>query len=104
MEGKIDGQFRILKDAADPGSAAIFANYPAPYSSASVGLVEEVNPPRLLCPVNKIISLVLTDFINHNFYARYLCYNRSKIFQCTEISTANVHRFHFTGYWCCLWI
>lgn len=42
MNGKVNGEFKIQKDSSDPGSAAIFANYPAPYSSASTGLMEEV--------------------------------------------------------------
>lgn len=42
MQGKINGEFRIKKNPTDPGTAAIFANYPAPYSSAGLGLVEEV--------------------------------------------------------------
>lgn len=42
MQGKVNGEFRIQKNPSDPGSAAIFANYPAPYSSAGLGLVEEV--------------------------------------------------------------
>lgn len=42
MQGRVDGEFRIHKDPSDPGTAAIFANYPAPYSSAGLGLVEEV--------------------------------------------------------------
>lgn len=42
MQGRVNGEFRIHQNPADPGSAAIFANYPAPYSSAGLGLVEEV--------------------------------------------------------------
>jgi hypothetical protein len=42
MEGKVEGEFRIRKNITDPGTASIFANYPAPYSSASIGLAEEV--------------------------------------------------------------
>lgn len=39
---KVDGHFRIHDNASEPGSAAIFANYPAPYSSVCTGLVEEI--------------------------------------------------------------
>ena len=42
LEGKVGGEFRIRKNITEPGMASIFANYPAPYSSASIGLVEEV--------------------------------------------------------------
>lgn len=42
MEGKVEGEFRIRKNITDPGTASIFSNYPAPYSSAGIGLVEEV--------------------------------------------------------------
>lgn len=42
MQGRVDGEFRIQKNPSDPGTAAIFANYPAPYSSAGLGLAEEV--------------------------------------------------------------
>ncbi|XP_057370999.1 aquaporin-9-like isoform X2 [Daphnia carinata] len=42
MEGRVNGEFRIQKNPADPGTAAIFANYPAPYSSSGLCLVEEI--------------------------------------------------------------
>ncbi len=42
MQLRGNGEFRIRNDPNDPGSASIFANYPAPYLSASTGLVEEV--------------------------------------------------------------
>ena len=42
MQGRVHGEFRIHQDPTEPGSAAIFANYPAPYSSAGFGLLEEV--------------------------------------------------------------
>ncbi|XP_057370632.1 aquaporin-3-like [Daphnia carinata] len=39
---KVDGQFRINANASEPGSAAIFANYPAAHSSVITGLIEEI--------------------------------------------------------------
>ncbi|KAI9557849.1 hypothetical protein GHT06_014599 [Daphnia sinensis] len=43
LVGKRDGKFRINANSSEPepGSAAIFANYPTPYSSVITGLVEE---------------------------------------------------------------
>lgn len=46
---KVDGHFRIHDNASEPGSAAIFANYPAPYSSVCTGLVEEVHLLYIFC-------------------------------------------------------
>nr|AXE28378.1 aquaporin [Daphnia tibetana] len=44
IEKKDGGEFRINFNSSEPepGSAAIFANYPAPYSSVLTGLMEEV--------------------------------------------------------------
>ncbi|XP_045028788.1 aquaporin-9 isoform X2 [Daphnia magna] len=41
---KVDGEFRINSNSSEPepGSAAIFANYPTPYSSVLTGLMEEI--------------------------------------------------------------
>ncbi|XP_057373219.1 aquaporin-3-like [Daphnia carinata] len=41
---KTNGEFRINSNSSEPepGSAAIFANYPTPYSSVVTGLMEEI--------------------------------------------------------------
>ncbi|KAK4018894.1 hypothetical protein OUZ56_000933 [Daphnia magna] len=57
MNGKVNGEFKIQKDSSNPGSAAIFANYPAPYSSASTGLMEEI----LSTVVFMLVIRVVTD-------------------------------------------
>ncbi len=68
---KIDGKFRIHANASDPGSAAIFANYPAPYSSVVTGLVEEVKR-YLIFLASHVVSNV--DPIIYRFYVQlYLC-------------------------------
>lgn len=55
MQGRVDGEFRIQKNPSDPGTAAIFANYPAPYSSAGLGLAEEVCVQMLFVKFQKPI-------------------------------------------------
>ncbi|EFX88619.1 hypothetical protein DAPPUDRAFT_304698 [Daphnia pulex] len=57
MQGKVNGEFRIHKDSSDPGSASIFANYPAPYSSAGLCLVEEI----LATMIFMLVICVTTD-------------------------------------------
>ncbi|XP_046635276.1 aquaporin-10-like [Daphnia pulicaria] len=57
LEGKVDGEFRIRKNITEPGMASIFANYPAPYSSASIGLVEEI----LSTMIFMLVICVVTD-------------------------------------------
>ncbi|XP_057370629.1 aquaporin-9-like [Daphnia carinata] len=56
MDGKVNGEFRIHKDPSDPGSAAIFANYPAPYSSASAGLMEEILSTVIFMLVIRVVT------------------------------------------------
>lgn len=69
---KIDGKFRIHANASEPGSAAIFANYPAPYSSVVTGLVEEVKR-YLIFHASHAVSNI--ESIIHRFYVqRYLCW------------------------------
>lgn len=50
MERKVNnGELRIHRNNTEPGSAVIFANYPAPHSSVGTGLGEEVRgdvPPN----------------------------------------------------------
>jgi len=55
LEGKVNGEFRIRKNITEPGMASIFANYPAPYSSASIGLVEEACKNK--CTYSSIIII-----------------------------------------------
>ncbi|XP_046446413.1 aquaporin-10-like [Daphnia pulex] len=57
LVGKVDGEFRIRKNITEPGMASIFANYPAPYSSASIGLVEEI----LSTMIFMLVICVVTD-------------------------------------------
>ena len=66
-QGKVNGEFRIRQDAADPGTAAIFANYPAPYSSASIGLVEEVSTCMFRLNMNMIISFFYRESNSNAF-------------------------------------
>lgn len=63
---KINGEFRINANSSDPepGSAAIFANYPTPYSSVVTGLMEEV-----IIEIKLITKCVLTIVYNR-FYRR----------------------------------
>ncbi|XP_057373613.1 aquaporin-9-like [Daphnia carinata] len=57
LEGKVNGKFRIEKNITEPGMASIFANYPAHYSSASIGLIEEI----LSTMIFTLVICVVTD-------------------------------------------
>ena len=102
---KVDGHFKIHANASEPGSAAIFANYPAPYSSVCTGLVEEVQLLYIFFfMLGNVFStfklfVLFVDFMYSNIYDCYLFGYESQVFKSPQLLAAAIHRFHSFGCW-----
>lgn len=48
IHNQLDGEFKVPKNASQPGATAIFSTYPAYYTSLGTGLAEEVKQQQLI--------------------------------------------------------